>query len=533
MHGHELIARTLSRLGVDTVFSLMGDGNLFVVDSFARVTDGQVISVAHEAAAVMAATGYARTTGRVGVATVTHGPGLTNALTPLVEAVRSHSPIVLVAADTAVAAYNVQSIDQREVVLVSGAGFEQLRTAETAAADLARAFRRAVLERRPVVVNMPVELQWSEVEEVPVDSPASAPHAVRPSVEDLDDALGLIVSSRRPVVLAGKGAVSAQARAAVLALARRIGAPVCTTLQAHGLFRGEPEALGVCGTLGTDTATTFVSEADLVIAMGASLNPFTTAQGDLLAGSRVLQVDLRPDALGEHVRVHCAVVGDTAATATLIVDLLDAAEAGSSGYRDQAITALAAQGPAAPTGTMDIHAVLAALDAQFPAERAVVLDAGRFFFSASTGIPAARPDLFVLTMSFGSIGLGMGHALGVAAGSPATPVLLVCGDGGFMMGGLAEFNTAVRYGLDITVVVLNDGSYGAEHVQFTARGMDPGLSLFDWPDFAEVAVALGGSGHVVRTLGQLEDALRRPAVITGPRLLDVHLDPSGIPTSFH
>ena len=102
MHVHEVIARTLDAMGVDTIFGLIGDGNLYLVDSFTRETGGRFIAVANEATAVLAATGYSRTTGRLGVATVTHGPALTNTITALIEAVRARTPLVLVAGDTAV-----------------------------------------------------------------------------------------------------------------------------------------------------------------------------------------------------------------------------------------------------------------------------------------------------------------------------------------------------------------------------------------------------------------------------------------------
>ena len=124
--------------------------------------------MSNEAGGVLAANGYARTSGRLGVATVTHGPALTNTVTALVESVRDHTPLLLLAGDTAVVdRENLQNISQRDVVMPTGAGFEQVRAPETVAEDLARAIRRAVLERRPVVLNVPVEFQWQQVEYSP------------------------------------------------------------------------------------------------------------------------------------------------------------------------------------------------------------------------------------------------------------------------------------------------------------------------------------------------------------------------------
>ena len=125
--------------------------------------------------------------------------------------------------------------------------------------------------------------------------------------------------------------------------------------------------------------------------------------------------------------------------------------------------------------------------------------------------------------------MGMAEAVGVCEAMTDRPVLLVTGDGGFMLGGLNEFNTAVRYGYDLIVVVCNDGSYGAEHVQFRNRGMDPSLSLFNWPDFAQVATALGGSGIAVRSDADFEMMRRAIKEREGPLLIDLKLDPDYVP----
>src|SRR5262249_54144755 len=150
-------------LGVDTIFGLIGDANLFFCDDFQRECGGRFVSVAHEASAVLAANGYAHTTGRVGGATVTHGPGLTNTLTPLVEAARDRAAVVLIAGDTRDAAH-LQCIDQAAVVTPTGAGFEEVSSAAALTDGVTTAFQRAVSERRPIVLSVPVDLQWQEIE---------------------------------------------------------------------------------------------------------------------------------------------------------------------------------------------------------------------------------------------------------------------------------------------------------------------------------------------------------------------------------
>jgi thiamine pyrophosphate-dependent acetolactate synthase large subunit-like protein len=540
MKFHEVVARALANQGVRTVFGVLGDANLYMMDSFERHVGGRYVSTSHEAGAVLAANGYARTTGELGVACVTHGPALTNTVTALVESVKDHTPLLLIAGDTAVDdPDNLQNIAQREVVLSSGAGFHQVRSAATVAEDVTLAVRRAVLERRPVVLNVPVELQWADAEYRSLSPRYVEAQATTPAADAVESAVGVIAASRRPVVLAGRGATDPGSRAALIRLAARIGAPLATTLRGKDLFRGEPFDLGVCGGLASPLALETLLRSDCVIAFGAGLNQWTTAEGSLTEKAAVIHVDIAPEAIGRWTAVTVGVVGDAGVVADTIVGYLDQAEIPATGFASPELSAALAraerpaQRPAATPGTVDIRAAIALLDEKFPPHRSLVLDGGRFIFTAFTSLHVPVPSAYVHTVNYGSIGLGMGNAIGAAAGVPERPVLLVAGDGGFMLGGLTEFVTAVRHGMDIVVVVLNDGAYGAEHIQFRRRGMDPQISTFNWPDLGPVATALGGRGHTVRSLDELRAALDTLAGRDRPVLIDVKIDPDAVGTAGH
>ena len=535
MDVHAALAHELARHGVDTIFGVTGDANLFLADSFARDEQGRYVAAASEMGAVLMAKGYAAVSGGLGVATVTHGPGLTNTVTALVNGVRDEVPLVLVAGDTAVADQdNLQNIDQRQVVLATGAGFEQVRAPSTIGQDTAAACRRALAERRPVVLNVPADFMFKPgvCDERLTVAPATP--AAGPESAAMDRAVGIIASARRPIVLAGRGAIAPAARTALLALAARIGAPLATTLKGKDLFRGEEFDLGLFGTLSHTVAAEVIADSDCVIAFGASLNNWTTAHGAYLEGKQVVQCDIDWRRLGARARIDAAVAGDAAVVASAFVSWLDEAGVPSADFRSDRLRgrleelAGAPRGVPAPAGLPALGAVLDALEAAVPGDRILVLDAGRFTVEAFTRLHVEHPKWFVPTASFGSIGLGMGHAIGAACGGSSRPVLLVAGDGGFMLGGLAEFNTAVRYGLDIIVAVCNDGSYGAEYVQLRARGMDPAIARFCWPELAAVAASLGGEGLRV---SNSEDLQNLPAVIAGrkaPLLIDARLDPDGI-----
>jgi acetolactate synthase-1/2/3 large subunit len=535
---HQAIARALSDNGVEKMFGLMGDANMYMVNSYIRDCGGSFIAAANEAGAVMMALGYASVSGKPGVCSVTHGPGLTNTITGLVEGVRGQTPLVFLCGDTDVEdRENLQKISQRELITDTGAGFEQLRSPRTVAQDVMRVMRRALVERRPVALNVPVDLDWKETENyqvVRVRVPES--RAIVSKSDDLDNAVGIIAAAKRPIILAGRGAISSEAKSALLKLARRIEAPLTTTLKAKDLFRGEDFDLGICGTVSTQAAVETILESDCIIAFGASLNKYTMSHGTFLKGKRIIQVNLEPGEVGKNLEPDASLVGDPAGMAALIVHWLDEAEIPPSGsYTDELKRRLATGAPEQGAdmdygnGKVDYRQSLLQLDRILPEDRILVTDGGRFMVEAWKTIKVSGPASFVTTINFASIGLGLSHAIGASHAAPGRPVALFCGDGGFMNGGLAEFNTAVRHKSDLIVVVCNDGAYGAEHHKFLARQMDPGTIVFDWPDFAPVAIALGGEGITVRSAKDwklVDQAIKNRSK---PLLIDMKLDPARVP----
>jgi acetolactate synthase I/II/III large subunit len=540
MHYYEALARALRAAGTDVVFGVLGDANLYAMDSFVRDAGGRYLSFAHEGGAVLAAGGYTSTSGRLGVATVTHGPALTNAVTALVDAARSRTPLLLLAGDTATGDRdNLQNIDQASVVAPTGALFERARRADTVVEDVQRAVRLAWSERLPVVLNVPVELQWQEVDlpdaAFTLRPVPSRPLAV-PAEAELDEALGVLASARRPVVLGGRGA--AGARAELTELAALLGAPVATSLRGKGLFAGHPFDLGIFGTLSHDVASETIARADVVVAVGAALNQWTTSKGELVAGKRVVHVDHDPTALVKGVGTTVSLLGDARSTVATLVAALREAEVAPTGFASAALESalkerqagLAVETLPAPEAGLDLELAWRQLDQAFPADRTLVVDDGRFIITAYRELGVAEPAAYVHTCAFASIGLAVSTAVGAHAGAPDRPLLVVCGDGGFMSAGLTELSTLVRFGVPALVVVVNDAAYGAEHMQFRARGMDPEISTFAWPDLAPVAEAIGARGRTVRSHADLAAALEEARDLTGPMLLDVKVDPDRVPT---
>lgn len=532
MHVYQSIARASYEHGVDTMFGLMGDANLFMVDSFVRDCGGRFVPAAHEGSSVLMAMAYAHVSGKVGVATVTHGPALTNCMTALTESARGHIPLVILAGDTPVdAPRHLQSIDQREVVKATGAGFEQLRSPETVGMDVARAFYRAQVERRPIVLNMPADFMWLEVNHATqVLDLFTAPGGVAQG-EILDNAIGMIASARRPLILAGAGAVTA--RDQLIALADRLEAPLATTLKAKGLFNDHPYNIDMFGTLSTPAAYDLIAQSDCIVCFGTALHDFTTDRGKLMKDKRIIQIDIEPTAIGGGLHPDAALVADAGLTAETILYWLNEADVPPSGFTCELDKGTLTEHPVNVEKTSDGYVnfvyALERLEEALPDDRILVTDGGRFMTEVWCRISAPNPQSFVGTVNFGAIGLGLQEAVGAGVAAPDRPVVMFSGDGGFMMGGINEFNTAVRLGLDLIVIVANDSAYGAEHIQFIDRKMDPSLTEFHWPSFADIATSLGGKGVEVHSKEELEVALTALHARKGPFLMELKLDPHDVP----
>jgi thiamine pyrophosphate-dependent acetolactate synthase large subunit-like protein len=341
------------------------------------------------------------------------------------------------------------------------------------------------------------------------------------------------------LVLAGRGAVIAGAREALVELADLIGAPVATTIGAKDFFRGHPFDLGICGTLSTEVTTEAIGTADCVIAFGAGLNQYTSAQGSLFAGKRIVHCDVNASRMGAFTRVDAAVIGDAKLSAQAMISGLHESglELGTSAFRSASLSnALAKASPLdefvdrSTADTVDLRTAMVRLDELLPDRRTLVTDTGRYMLAPWKFLHVDDPRYFVSTVAFGSIGLGIGSAIGAALARPDELTVLVAGDGGFMQH-VGDLSTVARNGLRMLVVVADDHAYGAEYRKLKEYGVDPAFSFNEWPDFASVARAMGGDGMTVTKLAELDDVARRLNETSGLLLVDLKLDPSVEPGS--
>ena len=523
------VADAVLASGARTVYGVLGDGNLHLALALERVGVTWV-SARHEQEAVAMADGAARRTGDLAVASVTHGPGLTNAMTALTAAALAGSPLLLLLGDTPrTTRHHGQDVPQEPFVRAAGALWVPVRLPATAAEDVAVAARAARTRRLPAVLNLPVDLQnqpaappggRSVAGPLVAGLPVTAPPR-DPAPAELDRLLKALDGARRPLVLAGRGALDAAADLAAVAASG--GAWLGTTLLARGLFRGCPGDLGVVGGFASAEARAALAEVDLVLAFGASLNRFTTGNGTVCPDARWVQVEREPTVVGHTIVPDDIVVADAARTASALAARL----ADRPRRSPPPPVPVPGSPPGVPTGRpptgIDPRTVLRAVDRALPARRGLVVGIGHYSGFGALCVDVEDPRDLVLPWHLGSVGLAVPVGLGVAHARPDRPTLIVEGDGGVLMNP-AGLDTLARLGLPVLVLVLDDGAYAAEAHLLRRTGYDDAPALFPRRDLAALARSLGVRAATARTETELAAALDALLPLDAPALLHAHTD---------
>jgi thiamine pyrophosphate-dependent acetolactate synthase large subunit-like protein len=524
----EGVADALVAEGVEVVFALMGDGNQDLICDLGERCGVRIVQGRHEQGVVGMADGYARFSGKPGVATVTQGPGLTNAGTSLVVANRRRVPVLLLAGDASLGdLHNPQLFDQKTFAQLMAGTEATVDSARGLAENLARAFE-GLRSQRPFVLNLPANVQESDLPEElryqPYAPPAQGP---RPAHTLVATAVQALMGARQPAILAGRGAVVSNAGAVLRRLGEELHAPLMTTLLANGLFAGHPLDAGVCGGLGDGRAMRALEHCDLVLAVGAELNQWTTHFGEVLTDRQLIHIDTEPAAFGVYHRPDVALVGDATATVEAITEQVGALSDIHRKPDAELMSCLDRSEPLDSTSYMDTdHSidprhVLGELDRLLPANRRVVIGGGHAAQVACQTLQAFSPrDWTCTSIDFGALGQGLSVAIGACFARPGERVTHVTADGDLMMG-LAEFDTAARYSLPLTIVVLNDQSMGQERHNLVRKGIPTSYADYPSPDFITLARAFGATGYRIDAPEQLD---RLPAILAhdkGIALVDV------------
>jgi thiamine pyrophosphate-dependent acetolactate synthase large subunit-like protein/nitrite reductase/ring-hydroxylating ferredoxin subunit len=526
--------------GVDTVFGMVGHSNLGLADALRRAEEAgklRYIGIRHEGAAAFAASGYAKLTGRPAACFSIAGPGATNLLTGLWDAKVDRAPVLALTGQV-----NTQVLGPgtfQEVPLASAfdavaAWGQTVLTGANATELMALALKHAIVERDVAHLIFPDEVQ--ELEGL-ADPPARprlgrvADHRIAPPDDDLDRAVHLLDNSQRPLIVAGNGA--RPFRVGVQRLAERLGAPVITTFKAKGLVPDDhPLGAGVVGRSGTPVPAALMARADAMLVLGAS---FSNHSG-LATWVPTIQVDFDRMTLGKFHPVEVPLWGDIGRTLDLLeqrlrpgdVQLVDRSAMTAEVARRKERWRAEAERRAArvdAAGRMHPAALFLALSEVVPAGAAMAVDVGNNTYAFGHYFETKAGQDVVMSGYLGSIGFSFPAALGLWAATRGTGrrVVSVSGDGGFGQY-LAEFTTAVKYGMDITHVLLDNAELGKiSREQIGAIRPVWQTDLVN-PDFADFARSCGGTGFSVRDRAALSDVLAEAmAPRKGPTLVHVQV----------
>lgn len=528
MNGAQWTWNVLKQLGVDTVFGIPGGAILPLVDAMvAEHADLRFIVTRHEAAAIHAADGYARVSGRPGVVLVTSGPGGTNVVTGLATAMTDSVPLVVLIGQVPTGLIGTDAFQEADLFSMT-MPIVKHSWRITDPADIARVLEQAVHTATsgrpgPVAIEFPKDMQLAEVAN-PSWHPAAPPAPVA-TVRPLDWARvrSLIRRARRPVLYVGGGVTASDTAAWVRVMAERYQIPVTTTLMGLGTFPGTHAlSLGMLGMHGTWTANHAMQEADLILALGVRFDDRVTGKVDQFAPhAKIVHAEVDPAEIAKIVRPHVVLRGDLRC---IMPKLARIAEPKTHPGWLRQLEQWKAEHPLklgdAEAG-LSAPKALAIIARHLRDDDPVVTEVGQHQMWAALVVPRGQPRRFITSGGAGTMGYGFPAAMGAQLGHPEGRVCLLAGDGSFQMN-LQEMATLAQYQLPIWVIIINNLGHGmVRQWQDLFHGeRRHGVFLLN-PDFVKLAEAFGIPGFSVNQAGALEEALSVMERIEGPVVLEV------------
>ncbi|WP_437710986.1 thiamine pyrophosphate-binding protein [Sorangium sp. So ce448] len=521
-------------MGVRTVFGLPGGTIAPVYDALLDRPEIQIVTTRHESSAVFAAAGQARVTGKLGVVLVTSGPGITNAMTGIAAAHCEGLPVLILVGEVSRRAVGRRALQEGSphhldvVAMTRSISKRSMEIPSPSAAPgmLCEAIAAARSGRPgPVVLTLPLDVAAAPAPPAPVR--AAEPTSFQVPPEAIEEVASLVRHKHRAVLLAGSGVRGGGGAQRLFAFAERAQIPVITTPKGKGVFpEDHPLSAGVFGLGGHPSATALLeSGVDVLLAIGTSLGDLATNDWSKLLEPRraLVHVDVDPSRIGRAYATHVGVVAPAAAFLEQLAERIpQAAERRTFGIRrhpEPVLGAAGAEDRIAP------HRALRELQRVLPADTIYTVDIGEHLVHAVHHLEITRPDAFVVFLGLGSMGSGMGAALGIKLASPDRAVVAVCGDGGFAMAG-TEVSTAAALGLPLIYAVMNDERLGMVELGNEAiYGRTPRFSTGPL-DVVAMARGLGAEALTIRHPGQLLACASTLAALRGPMVLDVRVDPA-------
>ena len=540
MSGAQAVVASLEAEGVDTVFGYPGGQAIKIYDALYDSDQINHVLARHEQGAVHEADGYARATGRVGVALVTSGPGATNTVTGIATAYMDSVPLVVITGQVPRGVIGTDSFQESDIVGITMPVVKHsflLQSTDELTRTFREAFHIASTGRPgPVLIDVPSDLASEEMLFVYPDSvsiPSYKP-TYKGNAKQIRAAMKAIMEAKRPVLYVGGGVISSGATDEVVELADYMQIPVVTTLMGKGAFpASNPLDLGPVGMHGAKYSNLAMTESDLIVAIGARFSDRVTGKvSEFAPAARVIHIDIDPAEIGKIRDAEIPIVGDAKGVVSALVSNLKKAEA--KPQTAQWLEKLQAWQERFPfyhphvvegeeAGTIVPELVMTSLSEQLDPEKSIVVtEVGQHQMWASQFIDREVPRSFLSSGGLGTMGFGFPAAIGAAIGEPEKTVVCVAGDGSFQMNS-QEMATASINRVPVKVLIMDNRCLGMVHQwQKLFYHERYSSTLLDaCPDFVKLADAYGWRARRVEDPAEVDDAIAEMLSSVDPYLLDV------------
>ncbi|WP_417111996.1 biosynthetic-type acetolactate synthase large subunit [Hominenteromicrobium sp.] len=527
--GADILIRTLIEQGCDTVFGYPGGQILNVYDSLYKYQNEiRHMLTAHEQGAAHAADGYARATGKVGVVMSTSGPGATNLVTGIATAYLDSIPLVAICGNvptTQIGTDSFQEIDITGVTLPITKHNYFVGSVENLADTIREAFALAQSGRPgPVLIDVPKDVQTAVCDYEP-QAPVQPEERHAAKDVRIKEAAALINASKRPFVYFGGGLITSEAQEEMLALAEKIDAPIgCSLMGLSGIPTDHPRFLGMQGMHGHYASSMAMHDADLIISLGVRFNDRVTGNREKFAKlAQIIHIDVDGSELSKTVNSACGLRGDVKLTLQKLIPLVSAEQKPDWEKAVKALKETENDYLDIRPGLTPRNAIMT-LNKHLGENTAVATDVGQHQMWAAQNVSFKKPRRFISSGGLGTMGFGLGAAIGAAVGTGERSVL-VTGDGSFGMC-LNELTTAVTYNVPVVILLMNNGVLGmVRQWQTLFFNKHYSNTILDRKtDFVALARAFGANGEAVDTVAALDKAFEHAFSCDGPYVIDCRID---------
>ena len=527
--GADILIRTLIEQGCDTVFGYPGGQILNVYDSLYKYQNEiRHMLTAHEQGAAHAADGYARATGKVGVVMSTSGPGATNLVTGIATAYLDSIPLVAICGNvptTQIGTDSFQEIDITGVTLPITKHNYFVGSVDNLADTIREAFALAQSGRPgPVLIDVPKDVQTAVCDYEP-QAPVQPEERHAAKDVRIKEAAALINASKRPFIYFGGGLITSEAQEEMLALAEKIDAPIgCSLMGLSGIPTDHPRFLGMQGMHGHYASSMAMHDADLIISLGVRFNDRVTGNREKFAKlAQIIHIDVDGSELSKTVNSACGLRGDVKLTLQKLIPLVNAEQKPDWEKAVKALKETENDYLDIRPGLTPRNAIMT-LNKHLGENTAVATDVGQHQMWAAQNENFKKPRRFISSGGLGTMGFGLGAAIGAAVGTGERSVL-VTGDGSFGMC-LNELTTAVTYNVPVVILLMNNGVLGmVRQWQTLFFNKHYSNTILDRKtDFVALARAFGADGEAVDTVAALDKAFEHAFSCDGPYVIDCRID---------